>query len=410
MRKTFTHVFATALVSVVSVSLACHAQEAASEPNGSVLAEARQWVLAEGRELHDWTPDQLLGAAELLHLTTGNSPEERQVKLVRGVVARLSESARTPGGAALQEGLLRARLIWLLVRDDRASDEYFDVAKLLTEHDSDNAVAWVLLGESSWLRGDFKAFVMACYRVHTAKVATLHSQHYRQRICAVLDKARKGTSEAKRELLIKPLPYSTYAMYVRHISLLDSMPKIAGIIGAKGNHSHLAVRYLVFSTLSMPVGQAFDLNALNVLLQRGSDNGDGAVGSLLKQQQKVLAMEAAEVEYVAKHGKLGEIDQVIQRPAIIRDQVLKAQQNAAPSLRKAEWLKVLSGQQEGEHGGPGADPGSPVGPGIGDVGAGGTNAGANEAQKPSGCLCPECGSSLPSNVSRCPKCGHQLLR
>jgi hypothetical protein len=395
----------SALLSVVGVALACHAQEAASEPNSSALVGARQWVLAEGRELDDWTPEQLLGAAELLHWTTGKDPGERQAKLVTRVVARLSDMTKSSGEAALRGDLLRARLIWLLMRDDRASDEYFDVARLLTKHDPDNAVAWVLLGESSWLRGDFKAFVIACDRVHMAKVTTLHSQDYRQRILAVLDKAGKGTLEAKRELLLKPLPYSAYAMYVRHLSLLSSVPKVAGIIGVKGNHRRLAVRYLVLSTLSMPVGQAFDLNALTLLLQGGIDNGDATVGSLLKQQQKVLAMEAAEVERVAKHGKLGEIDQVIQRPAIIRDQVLKAQQNAASSLSKSEWLKVLSGQQEGEHGGPGAGPGSPVGPGIGDIGA---NAGANKTQRPSGRLCPECGSSLPSKVSHCPKCGHQL--
>jgi len=389
----------------VGVALTGHKQEAASDPNSSVLTGARQWILAENRDVDAWTPEQLLGAAELLHWTTGKSPQERQIQLVTKVVARLAEMAKGSDEAALRGDLLRARLIWLLMRDDRASNEYFEAAKLLTEDDSNNAVVWVLLGESSWLRGNFGAFVKACDRVHMAKVATLHSQYYRQHIVAVLEKAGKSVIEAKKELLVTPLPYSTYAMYLRHLSLLNSVPTVAGIIGVKGNHRRLAVRYLVLSTLSMPVGQAFDLNAMTLLLQENADNGDVTVRSLLKQQQKVLALEAKKVELVAKHGKLGDIDQVIQRPAKIREQVLKTQQNAAPSVSKSEWLKVLSGEQEGEHGGPGAAPGSPVGPGIGNIGA---NADANEPQSPSGRFCPKCGSSLPSDVSRCRQCGRKL--
>jgi len=364
MCRLYTYV-AVFLCAVSTSFVACCAEESSPEAGSSVLATARQWVLAEGRELDEWTPEQLLGAAELLYWTAENSPDASQSKFVARVVARLSKMAEGSEGAHLRESLLRARLIWLLMRDNRASNEYFGTAKWLTERDSDNAIAWVLLGESSWLRGNFRTFVVACDKVDTTKVATLHSQHYRRSISAILEKAGQGTIEAKRALLLKPLPYSTYAMFLRHLSLLNSVPKVAGIIGIKGDHRRLVLRYLVLSTLSMPVGQAFDLNALAILDQTVPETGDAAVKSLLRKQQRLLAAETAEVERGAKHGTPGEVDQIIQKPGRIREQVLKARKNATTSLSTAKWLKLLSGMQEGDAGDLPSGPGSPVGPAIG---------------------------------------------
>ena len=326
-----------------AVTWSCAEQPVANSPSRlSAIAEARTWFLDENRNLDNWSKEELLGGAELLHWTNDKAQDKTRDtarRRVGQVVSRLSESARRADKQDQVGPLIRARMIWLVMRDDRASDDYFQGAKWLTEKEKNNAVPWLLLAESAWLRGDFGTYVQASKAANRSHVVSLHAKGYRQRIGAVLDKAGPRSAEAKRELLLCLLPDDDSAMSIRHTALLQALPMVSHLFGKEVESSDSVLRYVTLGILSLPVGHAFDHNILAHLIQERDERPRGQLQSRLKAQRMILDAEAVKLVQIATSGTAAEVDRAIRDPDAIRKGALGTDPAAIETMKDSTWLE-----------------------------------------------------------------------
>jgi hypothetical protein len=240
-----------------------------------------------------------------------------------------------------QEALLRVKIIWLLMREDRASKDYFNEATWLARNEEDNAVPWMFMAESAWLRGDFNTFCLACYKSCGVENVNLHSKGYRQRILLGLKKVGMDSIWAKRKVLLLPQPNSVLTMFMRHSSLLSSAPVIGNVIGKKfRDPESMAIRYVTLGISSMPVGLAFDQSLMALLMERRKENLSKSSYSLLKDQARFFYVEKNEFERIALTGTSDEIDCAVLSPEIIRNIVLSANPSQAGMIKSTAWREL----------------------------------------------------------------------